>query len=71
MLNKNFVLTPINTAIARPLATGFPYVSAYTPPMTAMGLLALTPVASLKNKNDPQFGATAHIIVNIVNAANE
>lgn len=59
-------LTPMKTDIALPLVTGLSYISAYTPPMTAMGLLAFIPVASLKNRKDPQFGATAQAIVKIV-----
>ena len=56
----------MNTAIALPLLTGLSYMSAYTPPVTAIGLLAKIPDIHLKYKKDPQFGASAHAIVKTV-----
>jgi hypothetical protein len=57
---------PMNIAIARPLVTGSSYISAYTPPVTEIGLLALMPVNILKTKSAAKFGARAHAMVRIV-----
>lgn len=59
-------LTDMKTAIALPLVTGFSYMSAYTPPITEIGLLALTPASSLNINSAAQFGDRAQAIVKIV-----
>jgi hypothetical protein len=60
----------MNTAIALPLVTGLSYRSAYTPPITEIGLLAVTPVRNLNTKSPPHVGAKAHAIVKTVKAKN-
>jgi hypothetical protein len=60
----------MNKDIARPLDTGSSYTSAYIPPVTDIGLLALTPVINLNIKRLAKFGATAHAIVKIMKRTN-
>ena len=60
----------MKTAIARPRVTGLSYRSAYIPPITEIGLLALTPVKNLNIKSPPHVGAKAHAIVKTVKARN-
>jgi hypothetical protein len=64
------LLTPIKTAIDRPLVTGSLWISAYIPPTTAIGLLAFMPVTNLKINRAGKFGATAQAMVKIVKPPN-
>jgi hypothetical protein len=60
----------MNRDNARPLATGSSYISAYTPPITDMGLEAFIPVVNLNIKRLAKLGAIAHAMVNIVKIIN-
>jgi len=60
----------MKTAIALPLVSGSSYISAYTPPTTEIGLLALIPVNDLKINRAAKLGAKAQAIVNIVKRKN-
>lgn len=64
-------LTPIKAAIALPLATGSEYISAKTPPITAIGLDALIPVSKRNNNKAVQLGDNAQANVKIINATND
>lgn len=61
--------TVINTAIPYPLALGRCNTSAKIPGAIATGALPKMPVRSLNIRNDAQFGAIAHAIVNRVKTA--
>lgn len=60
----------MNIAIARPRVTGSSYISAYTPPVTEIGLLALIPTNILKINSAGKFGASAHAMVKTVKKKN-
>lgn len=62
--------TPMNRDRARPLATGSLYKSAYMPPVTAIGLLALIPVITRNIRSPAKLGARAHAIVKIMKMLN-
>ena len=59
-------LTTMKHAIARPLVTGLPKMSAYRPPTTEIGEEALIPQIKRNTKKVGQLGARAHAIVKIV-----
>lgn len=65
-----FERTAMNPAIALPLARGVAYISAYKPPITAVGAAANMPVKSRNTTKAPKLGATAHAIVKMVNSIN-
>lgn len=63
-------IPPINTAIALPRLSGLLYISAYIPPIIAIGLLAKIPVKKRKTFKAAQLGAIAQAIVNMINMTN-
>lgn len=64
------MLTKRYSALALPLWTGFSKISAYMPPVMAIGLEALAPQMKRKNRKVDQLGATAQAQVKIENNRN-
>lgn len=64
------LLTAIKRAIALPLTSGLAYMSAYNPPMIAVGADAKMPVRRRNMTRDVNVGATAQVNVKIVKGKN-